>query len=54
MILLMPSCKQYRGQPRKDWGDDKWLEHAQIMVHSPWIDESDREYWRDKIKELIK
>ena len=30
----------------------KWLEHAHIMVHSPWIDDHERDYWRDKIKEL--
>ena len=32
----------------------KWLQYAQVMVHSPWITESDREYWKDKIKELTK
>jgi len=25
-----------------------------VMVHSPWIDDHEREYWRDKIKELTK
>ena len=48
----MPSSKQYKGQPRKDWTKDHWLEHAYLMVHNPWIDDDDREYWRDKIKEL--
>ena len=50
----MPSSKQYKGQPRKDWTKDHWLEHGYVMVHSPWIDEDDREYWRDKIEELRK
>ena len=54
MILLMPSSKQYKGQPRRDWNAEKWLQHAHVMVHSPWIDESDRQYWRDKIKELTR
>ena len=38
--------------PRRDCDYKKWLEHAQLMVHSPWISEEDREYWRDKIKEM--
>jgi len=46
------SLKQYIDKPRKDWDNKKWLEHAHLMVHSPWISDDDREYWRDKIKEL--
>ena len=46
--------KDYISEPRRDWDDKKWLEHAQLMVHSPWISEDDREYWRDKIKDLTK
>ena len=38
--------------PKKDWSKEKWLQHAHVMVHSPWIDDQEREYWRDKIKEL--
>ena len=38
--------------PKKDWTNDHWLKHAHVMVHSPWIDEDEREYWKDKIKEL--
>ena len=50
------SLKDYIGPdtPKKDWNDEKWLEHAHLMVHSPWISEDDREYWKDKIKELTK
>ena len=48
----MSNVKQYEGQPRKDWNKKQWLQHAHVMVHSPWIDEDDREYWKDKIKEL--
>ena len=47
------NVRQYSQQPRKDWNKDKWLQHAYVMVHSPWISEEDREYWKDKIKELL-
>tara|TARA_B100000686_G_scaffold7786_1_gene7759 strand:+ start:557 stop:703 length:147 start_codon:yes stop_codon:yes gene_type:complete len=46
------SLKDYIKEPRKDWTKKEWLKHAHIMVNSPWISEDDREYWRDKIKEL--
>tara|TARA_R100000008_G_scaffold66878_1_gene43892 strand:+ start:38 stop:202 length:165 start_codon:yes stop_codon:yes gene_type:complete len=46
------SLKDYIGRPRKEWTDKEWLQEAHIMVHSPWIDDEEREYWRDKIKEL--
>ena len=48
------TLKDYIKEPRRNWDDKKWLQHAQIMVHSPWITEDDREYWRDKIKDLSK
>ena len=47
------SLKDYIGRPRKEWTDKEWLQEAQIMVQSPWIDDAEREYWRDKIKNLI-
>ena len=46
------TLQDYIGRPRKEWTDKDWLKEAHIMVHSPWIDEEEREYWRDKIKEL--
>ena len=46
------SLQDYIKEPRRDWSNERWLEHAHIMVHSPWISDADREYWRDKIKEL--
>ena len=46
------SLKDHMG-PKKDWTKEKWLNHANIMVHSPWISKEDREYWRDKIKQLL-
>ena len=42
----------YIGRPRKEWTEKDWLKEAHIMVHSPWINEDERQYWRDKIKEL--
>tara|TARA_B100000686_G_scaffold15234_1_gene14377 strand:+ start:367 stop:513 length:147 start_codon:yes stop_codon:yes gene_type:complete len=46
------TLNDYIKYPRKDWTDKKWLEHAYQQVHNPWISEDDRDYWRDKIKEL--
>ena len=48
------TLKDYIGRPKKEWTDKDWLQEAHIMVHSPWIDEVEREYWRDKIKSLTK
>ena len=47
------SLKDHMG-PKKDWTNAHWLKHAHVMVHSPWIDDHEREYWRDKIKQLTK
>ena len=46
------SLKDHIDKPRKDWTNEQWLQHAYVMVHSPWIDKDEREYWKDKIKEL--
>ena len=46
------NVKQYQGQPEKKWSNKQWLEHAYIQSHNPWISEDDRQYWRDKIREL--
>ena len=46
------SLKDYINEPRKDWTNKDWLQHAWIQQHNPWISEEDRQYWRDKIKEL--
>ena len=48
------SSKQYKGQPQKDWTKKQWLQHARVQSHNPWNSEDEREYWRDKIKELTK
>ena len=52
MINNQGTVKQYKGQPRKDWTKEQWLQHAHIQVHNPWLTDEDRLYWRDKIKEL--
>ena len=46
------SLQDYIKEPRKDWTNKDWLQHAWIQQHNPWISEEDRQYWRDKIKEL--
>ena len=46
------SLKDYINEPRKDWTNKDWLQHAWIQQHNPWISEEDRQYLRDKIKEL--
>ena len=46
------SLKDYIEEPRKDWTKKDWLQHAWIQSHNPWISDEDREYWKDKIKEL--
>ena len=44
------TLNDYIKYPRKDWDDKYWLKHAHIMVHSPWITEDDRDYWKDMIE----
>ena len=46
------SLKDHMG-PKKDWTKGDWLNHANIMVHSPWLSDEDKEYWRYKIKQLL-
>ena len=50
--MSIGNVKQYKDQPRKDWTNDQWLQHAWVQVHNPWISDVDREYWKDKIEEL--
>ena len=46
------NVKQHKDQPQKNWSNKQWLQHAYIQSHNPWINDDDRQYWRDKIKEL--
>jgi hypothetical protein len=46
------SLKDHVG-PKKDWTTKQWLDHAWVQRHNPWISEEDRNYWKDKITELV-
>ena len=46
------SLKDYIREPKKDWTDKQWLQYAYVQVHNPWINEDEREYFRDMIKRL--
>ena len=48
----MIRVKQYKGQPQRDWSKNQWLQHAYVQMHNPWLTDEDREYWKDKVKEL--
>ena len=48
------SLQDYIKEPRKDWTNDDWLQHAWIQRHNPWISEEDRQYWKDKIGDNLK
>ena len=46
------SLKDYIREPKKDWNNKQWLQYAYVQVHNPWINEDEREYFRDMIKRL--
>ena len=46
------SLQDYIKEPKKDWSKKDWLKHAWVQKYNPWISEEDRQYWKDKIKEL--
>ena len=46
------TLRDYIQRPKKEWTKQEWLQEAHVMVHSPWISEDDREYWKNKIEEL--
>ena len=46
------TLNDYIGRPKKNSTNKQSLQEAWIQVHNPWISEDDREYWKDKIKEL--
>tara|TARA_B100000131_G_scaffold259495_1_gene255080 strand:- start:392 stop:565 length:174 start_codon:yes stop_codon:yes gene_type:complete len=46
------ALRDYIQRPRKEWTEKEWIQEAQIMVHSPWISEDDRNYWKDTLKNL--
>ena len=52
IIYFIPSNNSLLCHFLKDWTKEKWLEYAWIQKHNPWITDDDRQYWKDKIKEL--
>ena len=40
-------------KPKKDWTNKQWIEYCSIQVHNPWINEQEREYYKDKLHDLI-
>ena len=46
------TLNDYIREPKKDWNDKQWLQYAYVQVHSPWINDEDKEYFRDIIKRL--
>ena len=39
-------------KPKRNWTDKEWINYCQIMIHNPWINAEEREYYRDKLKDL--
>ena len=39
------TLNDYIREPKKDWNDKQWLEYAYVQVHSPWINDEDKEYF---------
>jgi hypothetical protein len=39
-------------KPKKDWTNKQWIEYCSIQVHNPWINEQEREYYKDKLHDL--
>ena len=52
LVGSVMSLKDHLG-PKKDWTKKEWLEYAWVQKHNPWISDEDRNYWIDKIKELV-
>ena len=46
------TLNDYIKEPRKDWDNKEWLQYAYVQVHNPWINEEEKEYFRDMIKKL--
>ena len=40
-------------KPKKDWSDKQWINYCSIQVHNPWINAEEREYYKDKLNDLI-
>ena len=46
------TLNDYIREPKHGWTNKNWLEYAWVQVHNPWINEEDRECYRDMIKRL--
>ena len=46
------SLNDYIKEPRRDWSNKHWLQHAYIQYWSPWNSKEEKEYWHYKIKQL--
>ena len=47
------TLRDYIKDVKKDWSDNEWLQYCSIHIHNPWIDEKEREYYKDKFTDLI-
>ena len=47
------TLRDYIKDVKKDWSDKEWLQYCSIHMHNPWIDEKEREYYKDKFTDLI-
>ena len=43
----------YIKEAKKDWTNIEWLQYCSIQMHNPWISSTEREYYRDKFRDLI-
>jgi hypothetical protein len=48
----MMTLNDYINEPKHDWTDKNWLQHAWVQVHNPWISKEDKEYYKDMITRL--
>ena len=39
-------------KPKRDWTNKQWINYCSIQVHNPWINEQEREYYKDKLTEI--
>ena len=47
------TLNDYIKDVKRDWSDKEWLEYCSVHMHNPWINEEEREYYRDKFNDLI-
>ncbi len=47
------TLSEYIKEPKRDWTNKQWLQYCSVQKHNPWINETEREYYKDKFNELI-